>query len=429
MSGEQIDQQNSQTSFFIENELKMNRRVSRLVWIGISAGPALMLGRFFDIYYKLSYINPIIFTLLLTAVALLLHLICKKNTYSPLTKYICLYSIELLVCFLAMTKGLCLFLSYLIVPCLSCMYYDEKFTRNVSITCYIAMAGTLVYRTLYPVPEFVGNMTKMQWILAYGSGLSIEYFICMLVIYNYSKSAHETLANLAVTFEKLEESNIKQQKAYISLQDKTHSIQTMQKQLINGFANLVESKDPSTGEHIRRTSAYVILICTKLQEMGYYTDELTNEAVEDMVTAAPLHDLGKIGVSNTILCKPGRLTPDEFNIIKQHPSYGERLIKENMKGVEDEAYIKTARDMALYHHERWDGTGYPIGLKEKNIPLSARIMSAADVLDALIHKRPYKEAYSLDQALEIMKAGSGTQFDPAVIRAVLACTDEIKRVS
>ena len=174
--------------------------------------------------------------------------------------------------------------------------------------------------------------------------------------------------------------------------------QEIQQKIIYSLSNIIESRDQITGDHIRNTSDYVSFLTEKLREKGEFKDILTPEYAELSVKAAPLHDVGKIEVSDSILCKPGRLTPEEFERIKVHTIYGKDIMEEIIGDIEDSDYLEIATEMAFGHHERYGGGGYPLGLKGEEIPLCARIMAVADVLDALLSKRQYKDAYSLDKA-------------------------------
>ena len=203
----------------------------------------------------------------------------------------------------------------------------------------------------------------------------------------------------------------------------------MQNKVIISFANLVESRDSFTGEHIKRTAIYVELIARELVKKGLYTDVLTEENIQLFVNTAPLHDLGKIRVPDQILCKPSRFTPEEFERMKTHSLEGYNLIDENLTGVESDEFLEIAKIMALYHHEKWNGTGYPNNVKGTDIPLCARIMAAADVLDALLSKRQYKDAMSIEQAMDIFRESSGSHFEPCIVDAVLACEDSIREVA
>ena len=192
-------------------------------------------------------------------------------------------------------------------------------------------------------------------------------------------------------------------------------IERIQNNLITSLATAVEERDENTGGHIIRTEHYVSLLVDKIRKKEKYS-KLPMLYFRNVVMAAPMHDLGKIKISDSILNKPGKLTPEEFETMKKHTEYGARVIKNSMKNVDDDTYLDVAINIAKYHHERYDGTGYPEKLKGEQIPLEARIMALADVYDALISKRPYKEAYPKEKAIAIIKEGIGTQFDPELAK-------------
>ena len=196
-------------------------------------------------------------------------------------------------------------------------------------------------------------------------------------------------------------------------------ITEMQKHTISGLANLIESRDTDTGEHVSRTGAYVKLIAENAMKEGLYPDELNDHFISLLYTLAPMHDVGKIVVPDEILKKPGKLTEDEFERMKTHAAEGGTVIRQILSGVTDEEYLKFASDIATYHHERWDGTGYPEGLSGEQIPLAARIMAIADVFDALISERCYKKPIPLDEAYEIIRKEAGSHFDPALAKVFL----------
>ena len=192
----------------------------------------------------------------------------------------------------------------------------------------------------------------------------------------------------------------------------------LQSHVIDSLATLIETRDTSTGEHVIRTKRYVKIIAEKMQQKEKYKNILTREYVRNIEYAAPLHDVGKIAVSDTILLKPGKLTPEEFEAMKQHTIKGGNVIKDIFTGMENEDFLHTAEEIAMSHHEKWNGTGYPQGLKGEEIPLSARIMAVADVFDALVSVRCYKEPIPPEQALDIIISESGTHFDPDIIEVV-----------
>ena len=202
----------------------------------------------------------------------------------------------------------------------------------------------------------------------------------------------------------------------------------MQDGLIITMADMVENRDSDTGDHIQKTAAYVRIIVEGLKEKGYYAEKITPKFMSDVVRSAPLHDVGKINIPDGVLNKPGKLTPEEYEIMKTHTIAGKKIMEHAIETVEGDSYLKEARNMAAYHHERWDGKGYPEGLHGEVIPLSARIMAVADVFDALTSPRVYKPAYPLDKALSIIEEGNGTQFDPRCIEAFMDSLEEVKKV-
>ena len=214
-------------------------------------------------------------------------------------------------------------------------------------------------------------------------------------------------------------------------QKKNEQIAKLQNGLILVLADLVESRDKCTGNHVRNTAAYAKLIMEKMRETGKHTDELTDSYLLEVENGAPLHDVGKIQIPDALLNKPGKLTDEEFAEMKCHTLRGTEIIDRAIGMVSDDSadYLKEARNLTLYHHERWDGKGYPNGLKGDEIPLSARIMAVADVFDALVARRSYKDGFPFDTAIDIIRKESGTHFDPEVVEAFLQCQDEARAIS
>lgn len=193
----------------------------------------------------------------------------------------------------------------------------------------------------------------------------------------------------------------------------------MQSGMITFMAEVVENRDDNTGGHIRRTADYVEQIAKELKRQGAYPDILSERYMKDMIVAAPLHDIGKIHIPDAVLNKPGRLSDDEFAVMKTHTTAGEELLKRAKEELGESGYLNTAVEMAAYHHEWWNGRGYPYGISGEEIPLCARIMAVADVFDALTSKRCYKDAMPVEKAYAIIREESGTHFDPVVAIAFL----------
>lgn len=202
---------------------------------------------------------------------------------------------------------------------------------------------------------------------------------------------------------------------------KTERLQKMQEEIILGFANMVESRDHVTGGHVKRTSGYVRILAEELRETRIFPQFEDDAYVKHICMAAPLHDIGKIAIPDHILNKPGKYEPEEYEIMKQHPVLGGNILNETLASLEDREYYEVAWQMTMFHHERWDGKGYPSGLSGEQIPLCARVMAVADVFDALTSKRPYKDEFSMDRAFSIIEEGTGTQFDPRLVEVCLMC--------
>lgn len=205
-------------------------------------------------------------------------------------------------------------------------------------------------------------------------------------------------------------------------------ITQLQQDIIFSMANLIESRDGTTGEHVKRTSGYVNLLVEKMQEQGLYKEMLTSDYVDYLRKASPLHDIGKIAIPDAVLQKPGKLTQEEYEMIKIHAKEGGRLIRENMSRIAEQEFVEIACDMAACHHEKWAGNGYPKGLKGQEIPLAARILAIADVFDALVSERQYKKGMPLEEAFAIMEYERGRSFEPELLDVFLAAEDELRRL-
>ncbi len=208
------------------------------------------------------------------------------------------------------------------------------------------------------------------------------------------------------------------------VEQKTNQIIAIQRKITVGMANIIENRDNNTGGHVKRTSDVIALLIDEVVAQGYA--QIDEQFATDIVRAAPLHDLGKISIDSNILCKPGRLTDEEFQLMKSHSTKSGEMVQLLLEGVEYEHFVTTAYNIARYHHERWDGRGYPDGLAGTQIPVEARIMAVADVYDALVSKRCYKEPMSFDKARQVMLEGMGSQFDPGLESVFVACCPKLE---
>ena len=211
--------------------------------------------------------------------------------------------------------------------------------------------------------------------------------------------------------------------------EKTRTVVELKNALLRTVAELVECRDDITGGHIERTQKYLSVLLEAMVAVGLYKDEVDAWDVALVLQSAQLHDVGKIGISDSILKKPGKLTPQEFEDIKVHTTFGARIIEKIKKNTTEHEFLKYAKELAATHHERWDGKGYPKGLQGPEIPLSGRLMAIADVYDALVSVRPYKKAFSHEEAVAILVQGRGTQFDPALIDIFLTVSHTFNEIA
>ncbi|GHV46556.1 two-component system response regulator [Clostridia bacterium] len=198
---------------------------------------------------------------------------------------------------------------------------------------------------------------------------------------------------------------------------------------LSTVAELVEGRDGSTGAHIQRTQLYLEILVTKMLETGVYYEEVSTWDLPLLYQSSQLHDVGKISVSDNILRKPGRLTEEEFDEIKKHTTFGGEIIDRISARIEHNDFLEYAKTFALTHQEKWDGTGYPSGLSGKEIPLKGRVMAISDVYDALVSARPYKDAFTHENAVGIIKDGKGSHFDPALVDVFVLVEKDFHAIS
>ena len=276
------------------------------------------------------------------------------------------------------------------------------------------------YHLIYPIAAMTMSARKFAYDTEEGRDKSVERLQSLDIytgdeIENLYESLSKTIAETVGYLQDVEA--------------KGEEISHMQNGLIYVLADLVESRDKNTGDHVRKTAAYVQLIMRKMKEKNMYPELLTDEYIADVANSAPLHDVGKIMVSDVILNKRGKLTDEEFAVMKTHTTAGKKIIASAMSLVSDSGYLKEAKNLATYHHERWDGSGYPSGKAGEDIPLSARVMAVADVFDALVSKRSYKEPFPFEKAMDIIREGAGTQFDPQIAQLFIDSADEVRQIT
>jgi putative two-component system response regulator len=212
------------------------------------------------------------------------------------------------------------------------------------------------------------------------------------------------------------------------IRERTAQIGQLQNGIMTVLADVVEERDKETGGHNDRTAAYIKILIKAMEERGVYVDEIRGWNLDMVVSSARLHDVGKIHILDTVLNKPGKLDSEEYETMKFHTTEGARIIDRIIKQTGEEEFLYNAKLFAECHHEHWDGTGYPRGLAGTEIPLQGRIMAIADVYDALVSWRPYKEAFTDEEAVNVITAKAGSQFDPEIVKVFLEMKDQFKAV-
>jgi len=326
---------------------------------------------------------------------------------SGAVKYICVVGAALFITVISITLTYHVVVLYVYPIAIAGIYFSKKLNIIATALTAVGVSAAQVI-AFYVDTQQDDNFTEFYDMIVFGVIPRALVLIAMAVIFTMlCTRTVSLLSRLIGTTEKLS--------AY-------------HKEMIMGFATLVENKDGSTGGHIRRTSMYVRLLAIELRKRGFYKDILTDEYVENLCNAAPMHDIGKIAVPDVILQKPGKLTEEEFEAIKKHAPRGSEIIMETFGHLEDKEYTKMAYEVARYHHEKWNGRGYPEGLSRKEIPLCARIMAIADVFDAISMKRCYRDAMPLDKCFDIIREGSGQDFDPIMVEVFLDIRDKVEEI-
>ncbi len=294
---------------------------------------------------------------------------------------------------------------------LYCVRFITKVT-SLFIGFFVVILVYCLWHMKYHLTYPINSMTNATRKFAYNTDEELDEGVARLAELNISTG--DELETLYGSIEKMMADTVRH---FEDIEAKGEQITKMQNGLIYILADIVESRDKCTGDHVKKTAAYVRLILELIKENGMYPDIVTDEYIEDVCHSAPLHDIGKIKVSDLILNKPARLTDEEFQEMKKHTTAGKKIIESAMELTGGSSgYIKEALNLATYHHEKWDGSGYPEGLKGEEIPLSARIMAVSDVFDALVSERSYKKAFTFEQAMDILKDGAGRHFDPNIVK-------------
>lgn len=433
-------------SFFTENIVNINKRIYIILfWTLIVPVSFVALTQVGVWYVPTPYAAMIfIYSLAMAFICMVLNKTGNKNMQS-VTMYLGLIGISGFVFLLGMKGVIVLTISWAFAPFISCLYYNRRLTRITTIINFVLTILAYWLRSSAVTLVLSGVKTASRWFIENVSGVIVEFIFVFLVTDFLSKRTYQTFRRLMSinadkdgAYKRLNEKTLEQFNTNKELQEKNEYIEkldeelnTRNKGLSENQHKIVEFVVSSFGSfdlfgvtHNYHTGKYVQEISKKLRENGYYADELTDEKIETYMLTALLHDAGKIRIPQNIVNKFGKYTKEEYEIMKTHPMEGRKILEE-MPNIDDGSFNIIAKEMALYHHERWDGSGYPYGVSGEAIPLCARILGAADVLDALISPRLYKEPMSIDEAMKFFAKEKGKSFEPCIADAVIALKNEI----
>ena len=433
-------------SFFTENIVNINKRIYIILfWTLIVPVSFVALTQVGVWYVPTPYAAMIfIYSLAMAFICMVLNKTGNKNLQS-VTMYLGLIGISGFVFLLGMKGVIVLTISWAFAPFISCLYYNRRLTRITTIINFVLTILAYWLRSSAVTLVLSGVKTASRWFIENVSGVIVEFIFVFLVTDFLSKRTYQTFRRLMSinadkdgAYKRLNEKTLEQFNTNKELQEKNEYIEKLNEELNTRNKGLSENQHKivefvlsSFGSfdlfgvtHNYHTGKYVQEISKKLRENGYYADELTDEKIETYMLTALLHDAGKIRIPQNIVNKFGKYTKEEYEIMKTHPMEGRKILEE-MPNIDDGSFNIIAKEMALYHHERWDGSGYPYGVSGEAIPLCARILGAADVLDALISPRLYKEPMSIDEAMKFFAKEKGKSFEPCIADAVIALKDEI----
>lgn len=405
--------------FFENNTFKINQLVTKILILLNLLAPVFAFLSYFNIFQIekkfIIFTEALIFPFSVITLILVYGFNSPKfkekhpEAYESIqnsAKYFGLLGASYVLALLGTNAHIGIYIGYSLIVFLSCLYYDVKLTLFLSAVNYIAMIFSQYGKSLNRFKEGITfGSSPLADCISFSAGFTIEFVFVVLIAYNMAKRNSKTLHSAIDRNKRLEQTQLDFMK-FVPLVLKKH-------ELVTGF-------------HVEHTVEYVRMLCKKLKSEGYYKDELSNKNIEIFSAAANLHDIGKIYIPDHILMKPGKFTPQEFEMMKKHPEIGCEIINA-MPKIYNGEFNKVAAQMALCHHERYDGTGYPNKLQGSEIPLCARIMAVADVTDALLSYRPYKQAFSIEKTMQIIQEGKGTQFEPVIADAMIQLKDEVKK--
>lgn len=395
------------SEYFVQNELKLNRVVAKSFAL-ITLVPYIVLLMVHIGLFNFSIVLASFGAVFSTILSLIFYIISKKEINSKSFKYFLCISLQAIILIYSADCDMDITVFYMLSPIVALLYFNPRLEIITCILSIISMMIGIIIQAPVTVKELYHDVTPFMFVLTTGGAHCMEMIATsglLFVICIHSRRLINTVHK------------------------RNEEIALIQNNLAYSFADMIESRDGTTGEHVKRTSKIVALLVEKIaKNPDLYDEILSSRELQLIAMSAPLHDIGKLKVPDIILSKPGKLTPEEFDIIKTHSAEGAKIINKTMASIEDPVYVGIAHDMALYHHEKWNGSGYPNGLSGKTIPACARIMAVADVFDALCSKRSYKKPMSIDEAFVIMNESKGSHFEPILVEILNQLRSEMEEI-
>ncbi len=412
--------------FYLQNTERLNKIVEYVLLcsniVPISFLILIKVGIF-----PISPTIPLCFFPLTVLFFVSIHFFNRNKNFIKFVSYYGMFCCSVFCAFLGSNHLIHLFLAFSFTPFLSCLYYNKKLNLTVLIFNYFLAGFSFFLRSFEGYKMDSLQVSPLSYFLTYYIGFTVEYIFIFIISSLVSSKTCRDFENLfRIQNEKdsliLKLNNSINENLEKSAQIKVQNqkLQATQANIIKFIAKVLGSHDLFTGHHVLHTQKYVDIIARQLKKDGFYTEELTEENIYLFSTAAFLHDIGKIHIPEGILNKMGKFTDAEFKLMQCHPEEGVKLLN-LFPQIEDGKFNQIAKDMCLYHHEKWDGSGYPKKISGTQIPLCARIMACADVLDALISERLYKKPFSIEEAMKIFEQSKGSHFEPCIADAVIKC--------
>ena len=408
--------------FFTENIINVNKIVEKIIF---STGILPVCFYIFTVlglwHISTSYC---LFIFCFSAVASgIVYFLNRNQKTQVLSMIVSLLFCTMYVCVLGESGIINITIVFGIVPFISCLYYNMRLTQIITITNLVLILVTNYLRSFTIIDNYlftIENFSRHRWYLSHAIGVSLEFIFVFLVSFSISRRSKKSLQTMMDLM-------LERDKANKELKEKNANLIQTQMDIIKFVAEVLGSHDLFTGRHVIHTQKYVGIIARQLRQNGYYIDVLTDEVIQLYETAAFLHDIGKIHIPEGVLNKPGRFTDQERELMKVHPAEGNKLL-DFLPPIKNGQLNSIAKDMTFYHHEKWDGKGYPDGLSGTDIPLCARIMAVADVFDAVSENRRYRASMPIDQCSDIIRQGAGQDFDSLPAKVFLDIRPQVEAI-